>query len=264
MQDDEAALRQTTDVAFPDLKEIGRIDLRTGPELLAGLLREQILAGVYPQGTALSPERELVSRAKLSRPTVRAALRILETEGLVETRQGRNGGSFVRRVDEGDLTRAVNLFVRGLPVDTSDLIETRTVLECTIARFAATRRGDDDLVAMRALLDDMEPLAEGHPEDFARKDTEWRMLLARAAGNQLLAGFVLALSSVGLPPVGDGQPTALVPLQERHELLRSNRRIFQAIQQGDPAAAARRMARQFARMREAKDDPPAPDAVSPG
>lgn len=62
-------------------------------DVLANDLRERILRGEFPSGTALPPERELVNQTKMSRTTVREALRILEVQGLVTIKTGRAGGA---------------------------------------------------------------------------------------------------------------------------------------------------------------------------
>ena len=61
-------------------------------DVLADDLRERILRGDFPEGTALPTERELVSQTRMSRATVREALRILEVQGLVRIKTGRAGG----------------------------------------------------------------------------------------------------------------------------------------------------------------------------
>ena len=66
-------------------------------DVLAARLREMILSSGLAEGTPLPTERELVTQSGLSRASVREALRVLETEGLVVTRAGRDGGSQVRR-----------------------------------------------------------------------------------------------------------------------------------------------------------------------
>ena len=52
-------------------------------DVLANELRERILSGDYPEGTPLPPERELVVQTRMSRTTVREALRVLEVQGLI-------------------------------------------------------------------------------------------------------------------------------------------------------------------------------------
>ncbi|MFF0081775.1 FadR/GntR family transcriptional regulator [Streptomyces canus] len=61
-------------------------------DVLAAEVRERILSGELPEGSALPPERQLVEQTGLSRATVREALRILEVEKLLRIRPGRGGG----------------------------------------------------------------------------------------------------------------------------------------------------------------------------
>src|SRR4029453_5222835 len=66
-------------------------------DVLADDLRERILRGEFPEGTALPPERELVTQTNMSRTPGREALRILEVQGLVRIKTGRAGGAFIQR-----------------------------------------------------------------------------------------------------------------------------------------------------------------------
>jgi GntR family transcriptional regulator len=63
---------------------------------LADELRAGIDRGTYPQGSRLPAEPELIAAYRVSRGTVRRALAQLATDGLIESRRGRGGGSFVR------------------------------------------------------------------------------------------------------------------------------------------------------------------------
>lgn len=92
---------------------LGPISVPKASDVLANHLREQILRGELSEGSALPVERELASSVGLSRGTVRDALRVLEIEGLVTTRPGRAGGSFVRRPDATTLQRSLNVLVTG-------------------------------------------------------------------------------------------------------------------------------------------------------
>src|SRR5437016_13196913 len=81
-------------------------------DVLADDLRERILRGDFPEGKALPPERELVSQTRMSRTTVREALRILEVQGLVRVKIGRAGGAYVYRPGEESMAGSVNLLIR--------------------------------------------------------------------------------------------------------------------------------------------------------
>ena len=109
-------------------------------DVLAARLRELILSSGLAEGTPLPPERELVAQSGLSRASVREALRVLETEGLVLTRAGRNGGSQVRRPGRESISRSFELFVRSHGVRFEALLEAREAIEPAAAALAAIHR----------------------------------------------------------------------------------------------------------------------------
>src|SRR6478609_7890555 len=89
------------------------LEVPKASDVLANELRERILSGDYVEGTPLPPERELVVQTKMSRTTVREALRILEVQGLVRIKAGRAGGAFVQRPGEQSMADTVALLIRG-------------------------------------------------------------------------------------------------------------------------------------------------------
>src|SRR6201996_3965307 len=81
-------------------------------DVLADDLRERILLGEVPEGTALPTERDLVAQTHMSRATVREALRILEVQGLIRIKTGRAGGAYVYRPGQDSMADSVNLLIR--------------------------------------------------------------------------------------------------------------------------------------------------------
>src|SRR5256885_7189092 len=65
-------------------------------ELVAGHVRSQIVRGELSEGDALPPESALMEQFDISRPTLREAFRILESEGLITVRRGARGGARVQ------------------------------------------------------------------------------------------------------------------------------------------------------------------------
>lgn len=70
-------------------------------ELVAAALRDRILAGGIGDGSTLPKQDELVAEFGVSYPSVREALRILETEGFITVRRGNRGGATVHAPDIG-------------------------------------------------------------------------------------------------------------------------------------------------------------------
>src|ERR1700683_2013765 len=114
-------------------------------DVLADDLRERILRGDFPEGTALPPEREMVVQTRMSRTTVREALRILEVQGLVRIRTGRSGGAFVQRPGGDSVADSVSLLIRGRQIRLAALFEAREGIEPACARLAAKYRTGGDL-----------------------------------------------------------------------------------------------------------------------
>ncbi|MDV6230618.1 FadR/GntR family transcriptional regulator [Rhodococcus cercidiphylli] len=206
-------------------------------DVLANDLRERILRGEYPEGTALPPERELTSQTRMSRTTVREALRILEVQGLVTIKTGRSGGAFVQQPGGESVATSVSLLIRGQQLRLTALLETREAIEPACASLAAKYRTDDDLSALDAANEDIGDL-DGSLESFLRANIAWHLAVATASHNELLTGFMSALSAA---IYSSTENTAFVDTAVRQTTLRAHKTITDAIRSGDSAAAMRRM-----------------------
>jgi DNA-binding FadR family transcriptional regulator len=208
-------------------------------DILADDLRERILRGEFPEGTALPPERELVAQTRMSRTTVREALRILEVQGLVTIRTGRAGGAFVQRPGGESVASSVSLVIRGREIRMSTLLETREAMEPSCAELAARYRTEDDLQRLEAENDAMGS-ADGPLAEFLARNVAWHVGVAAAGHNELLSGFMLAISRA-IHAATDDQ--AFMDVATRRATVAAHRAITAAIRDRDPAAAARRMKR---------------------
>jgi GntR family transcriptional repressor for pyruvate dehydrogenase complex len=208
-------------------------------DVLANELRERILEGELSEGTALPPERELVAQTRMSRATVREALRTLQVQGLVRIKAGRAGGAFVQRPGRDAVAKSVTLLIRGQQFRLAALLETREAIEPFCARLAARNRTDADLVrldeANEALADQSGSLAR-----FLQANVDWHVGVATASHNELLAGLMTALSRAIYTSTENER---FVDATVRHETARAHRSITEAIRAKDSDAAVRRMER---------------------
>jgi DNA-binding transcriptional MocR family regulator len=85
-------------------------------ELVAAALRDRILAGGIGDGSTLPKQDELVAEFGVSYPSVREALRILETEGFITVRRGNRGGATVHAPDIGTAGYALGLTLQAMQV----------------------------------------------------------------------------------------------------------------------------------------------------
>lgn len=207
-------------------------------DVLADELRERILSGEFPEGTALPPERELVVQTQMSRTTVREALRILEVQDLVRIKTGRSGGAFVQKPSQESVADSVALLIRGRKIRIPALLETREAIEPFCARLAAKHRTDEDL----ARLDEANEAisVDGSLADFLQANVDWHVAVAVASHNEVLTGFMLALSRA-IYASTDNQ--GFVDAEVRRTAARAHRTITEAIRDQDADAAVRRMSR---------------------
>jgi DNA-binding FadR family transcriptional regulator len=215
------------------------IQVPKAADVLADSLREQILDGRLRVGAVLPNERDLALQAGLSRASVREALRILEVEGLIATRTGRNGGSEVVRPSLATIERSIGIFIRGQNIRLESVLEVREAIEPHAARLAAIHRNAQDLLTLRQcherLIRDIDDVAS-----FLRANLDWHVAVVLAAHNELLSAFVGAFAQTVYQATDLHE---LSPPEIRHTVAQAHEAVMAAIEAGDPDAAWRRMSR---------------------
>jgi len=106
-------------------------------ERVARELRNRIIRGELADGAPLASEPELMARFGVSRPTLREALRILESESLISVKRGAGGGPRVHRPDPSVAARHFGLVLQSRGATLADFAAARTAVEPQIARMAA-------------------------------------------------------------------------------------------------------------------------------
>jgi GntR family transcriptional repressor for pyruvate dehydrogenase complex len=162
---------------------LARVKRANVKEQIFAQLRDQIVAGAWPPGSKIPSQNELTRKLGVSRVSLREAVHMLASLGLLESRQG--GGTFVKEYS-GEI-----LFSPLFPMialDTTDLfnvLEYRRIVEKGTAALVAEKAGEkeiDDLeAAYREMLHRKENL-----HAFARADLDFHLALARATGNPII------------------------------------------------------------------------------
>lgn len=147
---------------------------------------EQVLQllrlGLVPPGGRLPSERELAQHLGVSRVTLREVLKVLQDQGMVESRRGRYGGTFVlprAAAPGGDELRR-----RVAAVDVEDTLRLREVLETGAAGLCADGLAADGAGRLRSAL---EATRGARLEDYRRQDTLLHLTLAELSGSRSLA-----------------------------------------------------------------------------
>src|SRR5438132_8976130 len=162
-----------------------RIQQLRAHEYVAEQIRRHISLRLIKPGESLPAERELAGMFGVGRPTIQQALRMLEAAGMVESRRGRSGGTFVTRLDN-DSHAADGLILRVLRSrkELEDLLQYRRLLEPVVVRVAAESRKASDLKAMRKAIQSMKAATTEH--DYMKQDTDFHNTVSRAPGKQVL------------------------------------------------------------------------------
>lgn len=192
-------------------------------EAIANRLRDSMSVGLLTQGDRLPSELEMAESFGVSPTTVRDALATLRAEGLVDTRRGRHGGTFVVSLPEVS-TGAMRQRLAALSVvELRDIGDHRAAVSTASARLAASRAVENDLDRLRRLLDAF--AAATAPAALARADSRIWLELAVMAQSRRLLGLELQLQlEIGellWSPIGSPRDrrTALDPLQHLADAL---------------------------------------------
>ena len=198
-------------------------------------IKEAIISGVLVQGAKLPTETQLAQQFKVSRTTVREALRSLAATGLIRKVPGVAGGSFVESVDHRSLGTAfggslANVLQLG-SINWSELSNVRRLLEIPAARLAAGNRTDDDLAALRELLGEERRTTVEDP-NVSDLDISFHSAVGESTKNRLLASLVAAVHHATRPVT----ELELSPEIGRATVMQ-HRAVVDAIEAGDPDAA---------------------------
>ena len=159
-------------------------------------IEQAILSGEIPVGSQLASERDLMVQFGVSRPSVREALRVLQSMGLLESKPGTRGGPVVRAPSSSALRRSFRAMIGTDALEPAELIEYRVILEGSASGLAALRRTDDQLERMRAAIERMAREAAENADTFAEADLEFHEAIWEASGNRVLQLSGEAVSGV--------------------------------------------------------------------
>lgn len=156
----------------------------------AAVLTDLITSGQIQAGEFLPSEQELCRQLGVSRPTVREALRMLETRGLVTMRHGVG----VQVADETHrvVSESIGLLLRRRGVGPADILEVRLILDCQAAALAAERATEEDLARLENAIETLRQ-PDIDVEGRVNADLEFHIGLTDAAKNEVLAALVHAL-----------------------------------------------------------------------
>lgn len=216
-----------------------RLKLEPAYRKVAAALTESITSGALRVGERLPSETELGLRMGVHRSTVREALRELESAGLLRRERG-SKLMMVSRPDRDTVASGVTRALTLHEATVAEVWEALTVIEPMVAEFAARRRDAAALATLAAVVESATPAVpagatQGGAADLAAAQAaEFFRALAAVAGNRVLSMShepLLQLMASSLHKL-----VAAVP-QARSRIAAAQRRILEAVERGDAAAA---------------------------
>ena len=205
-------------------------------EVIARDLVRYITENGLPEGAMLPVEREMLKMLGVGRTTLREALRLLESRGMLEIRTGPKGGPVVRRPAADSMAESLSLVLQFDGATMADVLEARQAFEPALAGLAASRI----TAAQLAELDESSERIVAAPQDhdvFVRENMRFHEVVAEAAGSVVLKLFLAQLESIREAELVGADYTA----KRRKAVAAVHAEIAEALRAGDPALATERM-----------------------
>ena len=211
-------------------------------EEVAQQIERLILKKLQP-GYKLPSERELAEMLKVSRSSIRDAIRGLELRGLVEPRQG--AGTIVRETTGEPIPNPFASALKRRKEMVSELLDFRKMLEPPLAARAATHASADEISELEEILQ-RQDAKQSQGEPAVAEDAEFHYSVALASGNSV----VLKVLDIVMDLLRDTRERSLQVEGRPQKSLAGHRRILAAIKRHDAEAAKAAMRRHIEDVEE--------------
>jgi len=216
-----------------------RVRIPKAAELVSKTLRSQIVRGELPEGVSLAPEKELMERFGVSRPTLREAIRILESEALVSIQRGARGGAVVHRPSPEVAMRYISFILQANGTTLADIYAVHVIVEPAAARIAAQTARKTAPAMLRNCIEEGRAKFDNDFE-FGIAAARFRNKLIEAAGVPTLTLLMGMLNEIferywGTVTVAAAQKVDTAPSKRR--ALRSLEKLIEYIEAGDAEGA---------------------------
>ena len=217
---------------------------RSRPEQVAEAIKRWVVEHHLKPGDRLPSEPELIERFGMAKSTIREAMRLLEAQGLVRTRTGPGGGSFVNQVTKERARALLGNYFYFRDLTIRDIYQLRRALEPELAASLAGTLPEavldalrDNTAAYAAPAGSLEEEREQHVASL-----RFHAILAEHAENELL-GFVIGFMASVLSDITVTRQLYAPPNAELWQRGRDYQmRLLDALRTGDAEAARKIMA----------------------
>ncbi len=219
----------------------------TRAEFAASMLKNYIYENGLKPGDRIPSEADLAVQLKVSRPTLREAIRGLSLGGLLEARP--RIGTRVREFDYDQITEAMVAHFYLGEVDLRTILEARAALELAALPLVASRVTSEQIAQMREIENEFEKVTQRGGHDHVEYDLRLHASLLEASGNKLLASMVgLLRGFFDHPLLEDTIITRHFDNAEQERTINEHRLLIEALAARDVALATRVLKEHFDRQ----------------
>lgn len=165
-------------------------------QLVADELRARIVRGELHAGSTLPSEPELMVQFSVSRPALREALRILESESVLTVTRGSRAGPRVNLPDPRTAARHFGMVLQSRGVTLADILAARLMIEPGAVRMLAERPTQKMIRRLRSIIDDQRHAAASDPATLGRIGVRFHKALIELADNPVLVLFMATVNHI--------------------------------------------------------------------
>jgi GntR family transcriptional regulator, transcriptional repressor for pyruvate dehydrogenase complex len=208
--------------------------------MVARQIVHEITARRLEPGSKLPSEADMLADYRVSRNTLREALRLLEVNGLLWIKPGPGGGAVVGSVESENLGHTLSLYLHMQGSTFRELLEARSLLESAVARQAALRRDPGLLERLEEAVKMADAIEVTEDKAWFAASNLFHGVIASGSGNSVLDLQAGALSFIYRERIGG---TVVVGKDQRDNVRADHAEIAEAIARGDSERAGELMAR---------------------
>ena len=201
-------------------------------EEISKQIKTAIFSDRLKTGDRLPSEMKLAEIFKISRTTVREALRTLEKEGFLIIKQGMKGGSYIREADFSPIVNSITHMLKLKRVTLGNLTEARLIIEPEISKIAALKSNKQDIKAMEEALSGLRKVVEKKERSTAT-NIHFHRIIGESCKNPVL--YFINNSLLNL--LQENLSRLYMELESNRFLLEQHIQLYEAIKARDPEKA---------------------------
>ncbi len=175
---------------------------------VVGILKRKITLQEYLPGDIFPNEKQLAQNYAVSRTLIRESLGILKAQGFLESRRGKNGGTFVKNIlESNEIDNLYADLVQMGQMRVKDLLTARLLIEPEAARYAALKATPVEIQKLTDYLDSMSDSSS--LEERINNNIKFHNAIGQMSGNPFFAISIrsfMKFTHIFIKTVGEQMP----------------------------------------------------------